>query len=56
MVTLIPKGGDEIHVDADVARMSILISDILDDNPEEAIEFNDIEKKHLEKVVEFMTH
>ena len=54
MVTIIAKGGEEVEMEEDVARISGLISDILDDAPEEAVPLNDIEKAHLDKVHEFM--
>lgn len=54
MVTVIAKGGEEVQMEEAVARKSGLISDILDDNPEESVPLNDIEKAHLDKVHEFM--
>ena len=54
MITVIAKGGEEIQMEEDVARISVLICEILEDNPEEAIPLQDIEKAHIDKVHEFM--
>merc|ERR1712160_199850 len=55
-VKFVCRGGEEIECPEEVAKISVFVNGFLEDNEGEDIEVVKIEKKHMQKVIEFMTH